>query len=229
MTSKRITPLGGATLLKLVPGQVVAPAGLFVVGQGERVEERADAARNRERILDAARKLLGRKCISQLSMDDVADAAGVGKGTLYRRFKDRSTLCHALLDEEERRLQQAVIGGLGLPVDAGAEARLRGLFRALSTFVLANAALLSDALQHHDGRGDWYEHPTRVWRRFEVQRHMRQLPRWSTTPDLRLSAAADAIVDIFDPTHASWLRMQNMPDEEIVDAWMGVALGACGL
>jgi AcrR family transcriptional regulator len=44
-------------------------------------------------------------------MDDVAAAAGVGKGTLYRRFGDKSGLAAALLDERESELQAALLSG----------------------------------------------------------------------------------------------------------------------
>jgi AcrR family transcriptional regulator len=44
-------------------------------------------------------------------MDAIACEAGVGKGTLFRRFGDRSALMHALLDERERALQEAVLRG----------------------------------------------------------------------------------------------------------------------
>jgi AcrR family transcriptional regulator len=84
-----------------------APRRLLIVGQSapEAARERADAARNRERILTAARRLLGRRPIHEICMDEVAREAGVGKGTVYRRFADRSSLCHALLDDSERTLQ----------------------------------------------------------------------------------------------------------------------------
>ena len=45
-------------------------------------------------------------------MDDVAAAAGVGKGTLYRRFGDRSTLLRALIEEPERDFQDELIRGI---------------------------------------------------------------------------------------------------------------------
>lgn len=73
--------------------------------------ERADAARNRLKILAAAEALFERLGAANVQMDQVADAAQVGKGTLYRRFGDRAGLALALLDERERRLQGAVLGG----------------------------------------------------------------------------------------------------------------------
>ena len=49
---------------------------------------RRDAAANRERILDTARRLFSEQGLDA-SMDDVARGAGVGAGTLYRRFPSR--------------------------------------------------------------------------------------------------------------------------------------------
>jgi AcrR family transcriptional regulator len=73
--------------------------------------ERRDAARNRELILAAARRLFERDGPGAVSMDRVAEEAGVGKGTLYRRFGDRAGLALALLDARERELQEQLIRG----------------------------------------------------------------------------------------------------------------------
>ena len=88
--------------------------------------ERADARRNRERILCAAARLVDEHGIDAVSMDDVAAAAGVGKGTLYRRFGDRWTLVRALIEEPERDFQDELIRGAP-PLGPGAPAleRLR--------------------------------------------------------------------------------------------------------
>ena len=73
--------------------------------------ERADAARNRRRILEAAGRIMAERGVAGLSMNDVAEAAGVGVGTLYRRFGDRAGLAYALLDEQGRELQAAFMHG----------------------------------------------------------------------------------------------------------------------
>jgi AcrR family transcriptional regulator len=75
------------------------------------VQERADAARNRAKALAAAERLFAARGVAAVSMDDIAASAGVGKGTLYRRFGDKSGLAAALLDERESRLQAAMLGG----------------------------------------------------------------------------------------------------------------------
>jgi AcrR family transcriptional regulator len=78
---------------------------------GDAPRERADAARNRRKVLAAAGELFAARGVAAVSMDDVAAAAGVGKGTLYRRFGDKSGLAAALLDERESQLQQEILGG----------------------------------------------------------------------------------------------------------------------
>jgi AcrR family transcriptional regulator len=70
--------------------------------------ERADARRNRLRVLEAARGLLAADPHGT-TMEDIARAAGVGKGTLYRRYRDKSAIAAALLDEHERRLQERLL------------------------------------------------------------------------------------------------------------------------
>lgn len=75
------------------------------------VRERADAARNRLKVLAAAADLFAARGVAAVSMDEVATAAGVGKGTLYRRFGDKSGLAAALLDERESELQEALFTG----------------------------------------------------------------------------------------------------------------------
>jgi len=89
----------------------------------ERVE-RSDAARNRLAILAAAEGLVAERGVGSVTMDAVACAAGVGKGTLFRRFSDRSGLLRALLDERERAFQDDFIRGPA-PLGPGAAPRER--------------------------------------------------------------------------------------------------------
>ncbi|MCW3034211.1 MAG: hypothetical protein QOK19_726 [Solirubrobacteraceae bacterium] len=86
--------------------------------------ERTDAARNRERILGAARRLFDERGPSCVSMDEIADAAGVGKGTLFRRFGSRAALATAVLSENEAELQEGFIRGEP-PLGPGAPPRER--------------------------------------------------------------------------------------------------------
>jgi AcrR family transcriptional regulator len=97
---------------------------LPLLHSGQAAPERADAARNRVRILAAAAELVAARGIEHVSMDDVARAACVGTGTLYRRFGDRAGLALALLDDHTRAFQDALISGPP-PLGPGAPAALR--------------------------------------------------------------------------------------------------------
>jgi AcrR family transcriptional regulator len=74
-----------------VPGMSTSPDQLR-----EARPLRADALRNRERILDTARRLFAERGLG-VTLNDVAHEAGVGVGTVYRRFPDKTTLIDALL------------------------------------------------------------------------------------------------------------------------------------
>jgi polyketide synthase 12 len=73
--------------------------------------ERADAARNRLHLLATAREMLAEQGADKLTMDDLAGRAGLGKGTVYRRFRTRAGIFQALLDDDERAFQEQVLYG----------------------------------------------------------------------------------------------------------------------
>jgi AcrR family transcriptional regulator len=94
------------------------------------MKERADAARNRARVLSAAERLFAER--RDVTMEQIAAAAGVGKGTLYRRYPDVASIAQALLDEHERELQDALLRGPP-PLGPGAPPaeRLAAFYRAM--------------------------------------------------------------------------------------------------
>jgi AcrR family transcriptional regulator len=81
--------------------------------------ERADAARNRQILLTTAREMLAELGADKITMDGLAERAGLGKGTVFRRFGTRAGIFQALLDDEERDFQQRVLSGPP-PVGPGA-------------------------------------------------------------------------------------------------------------
>lgn len=105
--------------------------------------ERADAVRNRAAIMCAAARLCEEQGVDAVSMDAIAAAAGVGKGTLFRRFGDRAGLLRALIEETEIRFQDELIRGLP-PLGPGAPAadRLRAFGDAYVDFIHDHLALL---------------------------------------------------------------------------------------
>jgi AcrR family transcriptional regulator len=86
--------------------------------------ERTDAARNRARLLKAVARLVAERGAEHVTMHEVAEAAGVGKGTLFRRFGDRDGLLPALHGEAEAEFHEAFTSGPpplgpGAPVGTG--------------------------------------------------------------------------------------------------------------
>jgi AcrR family transcriptional regulator len=89
---------------------------------------RADAVRNRRQLLDAARDLFARDGVNA-SLDDIARAAGVGPGTLYRHFATRDRLVLELIDEG-----LAETHDLGVTLLDGPDP-LRALHRWLASYI----------------------------------------------------------------------------------------------
>ncbi|PKV89131.1 TetR/AcrR family transcriptional regulator [Streptomyces sp. TLI_146] len=114
---------------------------LSVTGQAP--PERADAARNRRKILDAAARLVAEQGPQAVTMNAVAHAACMGVGTVYRRFGDVSQLLFALLDDSEQRFQQSFLTGPP-PLGPGAPPaeRLRAFLHALADRIVEQREIM---------------------------------------------------------------------------------------
>lgn len=99
--------------------------------------QRADAQRNRRRVLDAARRLFAERGL-ETGMEDIARAAGVGVGTVYRHFPHKEDLLEALADLHFTSLAEAARTELERPdpVDA-----FRRFMRRSAEIVAADRAL----------------------------------------------------------------------------------------
>ncbi|HEU4976065.1 MAG TPA: TetR/AcrR family transcriptional regulator [Baekduia sp.] len=185
--------------------------------------ERADARRNRERILCAAARLIEERGIEHVSMDDVACAAGVGKGTLYRRFGDRSALLRALIEEPERAFQESLIRGEA-PLGPGAPPlqRLHAFGDALLDHYERHATFIRAADSLSGGRR--YLHP--VYRAYRA--HVGVLLRELLGDGVRTEYLADALMA---PLGAEPFLHQRtvleMSLDEIRDGWHALVDAVC--
>ncbi len=106
-------------------------------------KERADAARNRQKVLLAAQEVFAAKPAAQVTMDDLARAAGIGRATLYRRYASVAAVAEALLDEHERAIQTRLLAGEGFFATSRApHERLNALYDALLDLLDRHADLV---------------------------------------------------------------------------------------
>ena len=89
----------------------MSPVDRPVLSFGAPRAERADAVRNRQLLLATAREMLAEEGAERLTMDGLAERAGLGKGTVFRRFGTRAGIFQALLDDDERAFQERVLSG----------------------------------------------------------------------------------------------------------------------
>jgi AcrR family transcriptional regulator len=151
-----------------------------------RPRERADAARNRRRVLEAARQLFAERGVQAVTMSDVARAAGVAKGTIFHRFGDRPGLAQALVDEAERELQEQVLRG---PPPLGPGAPPRERLTAFLDALLTLTAEHRDLLLEVDSAGPSARHRTGAYRAW-LQHTVLLLEQAGTDGDRRLLAHA---------------------------------------
>jgi AcrR family transcriptional regulator len=184
---------------------------LPVLESGQTPRERADAARNRARILAAAAELVAERGIDRVSMDDVARAACVGTGTLYRRFGDRAGLALALLDDHTRSFQDALIAGpppLG-PGVAAAE-RLHAFGDGYLDLLERHADILAAAIP--TARGP--QGPEQLY-----TTHLVILLR-EAAPDLDGEYTARAMLAMLHPAHHLYARRAlGWPVERLRRGW----------
>lgn len=184
--------------------------------------ERGDATRNRALLLDAARRLISERGADAVTMDDVAAAAGLGKGTLFRRFGSRAGLILVLLDEDEKAQQQAFMFGPP-PLGPGVPPleRLLAYGRERLRFSWDHRALLSDVARDPHTR---FNAPSTLH-----HSHVRMLLEAAgTTGDLY--AQADVLLALLDAdnvTHQVGYLRRSL--EVQGEAWESVARKLCGL
>jgi AcrR family transcriptional regulator len=184
-------------------------------------QERGDAARNRTLLLDAARRLIAERGADSVTTDDIAAAAGVGKGTLFRRFGSRAGMMIVLLDEDEKIQQQAFMFGPP-PLGPGAPPldRLLAYGRERLQFVHTHHALMSDANRDPHMR---FNEPMMLH-----HRHIRILLEAAATSG-DLDAQAFSLHALLDVDYVQFqLAERGKTLDELGDAWEDVARKLCG-
>jgi AcrR family transcriptional regulator len=177
--------------------------------------ERADAARNREALLVAAQELIGRCGIEAVTMEAVAARAGVGKGTVFRRFESREGLMGALLDHSETAWQASIISGPP-PLGPGAEPwdRLAAFGRSRLETTLVSADLIRAA--GHAGRRSFAAYSF-------VAMHVRHLlVELEVTGDVHLLATA-LMAPLEVPVLEQQIHVEGFSVDRVHAGWLDLA------
>lgn len=188
--------------------------------------ERADAVRNRLHLLATAREMLAEQGADKLTMDGLAERAGLGKGTVFRRFGTRAGIFQALLDDDERAFQEQVLSGPP-PLGPGAAPldRLIAYGQVRTSFLIEHRDIARAALDGHQPIPAGSQTPL-------TQTHIRMLLRQigisAADPDIlaiQLTAALDGPLLLYlsasEPTEGTQIC------ERITHSWQDLIQRVC--
>lgn len=201
-------------------GGVRAAAGYMPLPMAEAPHVRIDAARNSMLVLTIARRLIAELGAEAVTMEAVAVTAGVGKGTVFRRFGSRAGLFMTLLDEDEKAAQHAYLFG-SPPLGPGAAPlqRLLAYGRACLQFVQSHLSLLLSAIrdpQMRDTGSARLEHT-----------HVRVLLEKAGTSG-NLGVQTDALIGLLDASYVAHQLQGGQTVKTMGDAWDDLARKLCG-
>ncbi|MER7492053.1 helix-turn-helix domain-containing protein [Streptomyces pharetrae] len=201
---------------------VAAPELLELGARGQDPCLRADAARNRARLLEAAARLIAEHGAAGVTMEAVAAAAQVGKGTVFRRFGDRVGLLTALLDHSERKFQASFLSGPP-PLGPGAPPvdRLNAFGHATLRHATESLELQIAAEPTPDRR---FTAPPRRLLRGHVMMLLRQV-----VPEADCELLALTLMGYLDPVAVQHLTRQcGMPLERLEAGWTDLVTRVTG-
>jgi AcrR family transcriptional regulator len=190
--------------------------------------ERADAARNRRHLLATARAMLAEQGGADgLTMDALAERAGLGKGTVFRRFGSRAGIFQALLEDDEQDFQQQVIAGPP-PLGPGAAAleRMIAYGRARIAFLISHREIARATLDGSQPVPAGTETPAS---RIHIRMLLGQMRLDGADLDMlavQLTAALDGPLLLY--VSAADLTETTGIEERVARAWQDLVQRVCG-
>ena len=177
--------------------------------------ERSDAARNRVALLRAAEELVAHCGAHAVTVDAVAAAAGVGKGTVFRRFQSKEGLMAALLDHSETEWQAQVLSGPP-PLGPGAAAweRLMAFGRSRLETTIKHADLIRAA-----GRAGSRSFAAYSFAAMHVRYLLAELEVTGDLPILATGLLAPLEMPILDQQ----VQIEGFPVERVYAGWVDLA------
>jgi AcrR family transcriptional regulator len=185
--------------------------------------ERSDAARNRERLLLAARDLIEQGGAAALTMDRLAAHAGVGKGTVFRRFGSRAGLMLTLLNDSEAAFQARFLFG---PPPLGPGAPPLDRLIAFGTERIAYVVEYGDLVlaAGNASRGRFEVPAVALW-----NRHVEMLLHAGGVESRELGLMAGSLTATLDPERLLHLvREHGVTSERLAASWRELVTRVAG-
>ncbi|MEM7118106.1 MAG: TetR family transcriptional regulator [Chloroflexota bacterium] len=172
--------------------------------------ERRDAAANRRLILETADRLFAQHGVGHVNMAQIASAAKVGKGTLYRRFANKGILCLALMDRQMADFQNVMLDRMRTMTLEGVSplSQLEQFLDALVHFTEAHSPLLCEVQREGilEGSSDDVQSP-HFWLHQTVNGLLRQaIDVGELAAELDVDYLADALLT---PLRGNIFRFQR--------------------
>lgn len=171
--------------------------------------ERSDAAANRALILQTAERLFAERGVANVCMAEIAEAAGVGKGTLYRRFANKGELCLSLMDQQMSDFQNGMLARFQALTEQGTPylEQLTYFLEALVGFTEMHSPLLVEV-----ERGGMIQQDVRLnlphfWQYMTVNALLRSAARvGELAPNLDMDYLGEALLA---PLQVDYFRFQR--------------------
>ncbi len=190
---------------------MIKPISLITVDSSEpgNRHERADAAANRVLVLQTAERLFAEQGVGAVTMADIAQAADIGKGTLYRRFANKAELCLAMMDDQMAEFQNGMLTDMREMSTQGVPylTQLAHYMSRLIVFAERHAPLLCEV--ERSGLLLENAHPElpHLWHSLTITALLRSAQRHGEiAPDLDVEFFAEALIA---PSQVDALRYQR--------------------
>jgi AcrR family transcriptional regulator len=171
--------------------------------------KRADAVANRQLILETAERLFTEQGVVNVKMMAIAEAAGIGQGTLYRAFTNKGELCLALMDEDLYEFQEEILTMFREVKQLSALAQLERFMDCLIHFLDKHTALMCEVQGYeifgdeinHTGLHTWFHHTIGLLlQRANAQGEIR--------PNVDIAYLTDALLAPLNPNLFSYQRQE---------------------
>ena len=194
-------------------------------------QERRDAAEHRQRILEVAGRLFAERGAEAVSMHQIAQAAGIGQGTLYRRYSHKGEICLDLMRERHEQFMEDIVLLSRTMAESPALARLDNVLAHCVAFLEEQGALLMPVASverrfrvfddHNDcedsRQGASYTMPIYVWLHGLFSELLQQAVEWGEVAPLNIPFTSDTILATLNPLFYRFQRQErNLSSEQIL-------------